>query len=93
MLASVFLVVYLGVARIQLGKKEPTPFATVDPAVRMAKAHKIAGYVILFLGNLACLTGVLHYVKEMLKNTKALPLGLLTLPLFAVAVLIFEINR
>lgn len=64
----------------------------VDNAIRIGKIHKFFGYVILLISNVACLTGVYVYTNEKLQNNKATPILVITLPLFALLVLICEIN-
>ena len=91
-LALVFLVVFLGIARIQMGKKEPTPWIAKDPAIKIAKAHKLSGYIILLAANVACLSGVMTYIRDKLQKERA-PLAIITLPLFAFGVIVLEINR
>jgi len=64
----------------------------IDNAMRVGKIHKFFGYAILLISNVACLTGVYVYTSQKLQNDKATPILIITLPLFALLVLICEIN-
>ena len=92
-LAAVFIAVLSGMARMSLGKSEPARWVPKDNAMRVGKVHKFVGFAILLLANVTCLTGVISYTRGILQNDKATPILVITLPLFAVLFLIFEINR
>lgn len=61
--------------------------------MRVGKLHKLIGYAILLIANVTTLTGVLSYTRDKLKNDKAVPIAVITLPLFALLYFICEINR
>lgn len=88
-----FATLGLGLARIIIAKRTPEPWSKNDKAVLVGKIHRWAGYIILLIANLACFGGVIHYLKDVRKNNKALPLAILTLPLFALIVAILEVNK
>ena len=57
---------------------------------RVAKFHRITGYVMLLFGNITCMTGIAHYFGDILKDEGMMMLGLFSLLTFIFFVIIFE---
>ena len=63
-----------------------------DMARRAAFYHRWSGYFILFLANATCMTGALNFVQKQLKQQQYTSVFVITLPLFLVMVIGFEIK-
>jgi hypothetical protein len=85
----------LGSATMYLMKfaNKDKPWTEKDKARAVGKVHRIFGYIICFVGNLTCLTGLFHYYKDITMETHKYPLLLLTLPLYTMLVSILEVRR
>jgi hypothetical protein len=65
---GVFFVFALGVARAISAKQDQTPWVDRDGWMKVGKAHKICGFIFLIVSQIACLTGLVTYVKDKLQD-------------------------
>lgn len=77
-----------GVMRFYNGDK---PWSEKERVEQIAKIHRWAGYLMLFIGNACCMTGVGHYYGDILNDEKSAPLGVASLLLFIFLVVLFEV--
>lgn len=93
-LALVSIVTFSGIARIAVikGKYSDT---NEDKGMKVAKFHRLSGYFILLIANIAMFTGSGHYLKDIREKetSKVIPIMLTNMPLFFVIVIILEINK
>jgi hypothetical protein len=61
-------------------------------AKRAAFYHRWSGYFILFLANATSMTGALNFVQKQIKQHQYTPVFIITLPLFMLMVIAFEIK-
>jgi len=57
---------------------------------RIAKIHRMAGYFMLFIGNLTIMSGCFHYFGDVLKGDKRKILGAVSMISFCFLVILFE---
>jgi len=92
-LAGVFLVAVLGITRAITAKREPTPWVEKDNWDKVGKLHKISGFLLLILAQIACLSGLINYVQVKTEKEEGMPLILLTLPLYILILVILEFRH
>ena len=77
-------------AGMQAFYNEKEPWTKKDKALFVAKIHRWSGYVMLFIGNAAIMTGVGHYYGDKLKGDERKVLGFFSCIVFVILVAIFE---
>ena len=77
----------------QILYKGDKPWTDNDRARQAAWYHRWTGYFILFLANATCMTGVLNFVQKQLKQNQYTSVFVVTLPLFMVVCIGFEIRH
>ena len=92
-LVITFLATFSGMARIIVTKKGPEAWVENDKGAKVGKIHRWVSYIILFVANYACGSGVITYFKDITLERNKMPLVGLTLPLFVLIVIGLEVNK
>lgn len=66
------------------------PWAERERVERVAKFHRMAGYTMLFLGNVTAMTGIGHYFGDILQGDNRKILGVISLLSFCFIVMVLE---
>ena len=77
-------------AALMKGSNNEKPWKSKEYAQRVAQIHKVAGIIMLLLGNVAIMTGVGHYYGDRLEGDYRKILGPFNMGVFIVLVFIFE---
>lgn len=76
-----------GIMRAYNGDKA---WSEQEKVQRVARIHRYAGYVMLFIGNASILTGVGHYFGDRLQGDERRKLGIFSFVVFCILVVYFE---
>ena len=90
--AAVSSILGLITSGLQIFYKGDKAWTDNDMAKKAAFYHRWSGYFILFLANATCMTGALNFIQKQLKQHQYTSVFIITLPLFMVMVIGFEIK-
>ena len=68
------------------------PWSQQEKVQRIAKIHRWAGYLMLFVGNVCSMTGIVHYFGDFLQEDSKRPLGFVSLITFVIFVILCEVT-
>ena len=71
--------------------KGDKPWSKTEKITMIGKVHRIFGYIMLFIGNLACGLGTENYVVNFMHRPDLIPSGFISLLVFCVLILLMEI--
>ena len=71
--------------------KGDKPWSKTEKITMIGKVHRIFGYIMLFIGNLACGLGTENYVVNFMHRPDLIPSGFISLGIFCALILLMEI--